>query len=60
MCAYVRSFPMLETVQAVEGGESGDESRMEELLDTLRKAKPTLRVVFIFSGSLYSRWTADA
>ncbi|KAI0245494.1 hypothetical protein BJV78DRAFT_1158577 [Lactifluus subvellereus] len=45
---------------AVEGGESGDESRMEELLDTLCKAKPTLRVVFIFSGSLYSRWTADA
>lgn len=47
---------MLETVYAVEGG---DGPRVE-LLNTLCKAKPTLRIVTVFSGSLYLKWTADA
>jgi len=56
MCAYIQSFPMLETVHAVEEGDGP----RAELLDTLRKAKPTLRTVAVFSDSLYLKWTADA
>jgi len=46
---------MLETVHAVEEGDGP----RAELLDTLRKAKPTLRIVAVFTGSLYLKWTAD-
>jgi hypothetical protein len=56
MCAYIQSFPRLETVYAVEEGDGPRAA----LLDTLRKAKPTLRIVAVFSGSLYLKWTVDA
>jgi hypothetical protein len=56
MCGYLRSFPMLERVHAVEGGGGSG----AELLDSLRRAKPTLHAVSVISGSLYSKWTADA
>ena len=46
---------MLETVHAVEEGDGP----RAELLDTLRKAKPTLRIVAVFTGSLYLKWTVD-
>jgi hypothetical protein len=58
MCAYIRSFPKLETVYTVEEGDHN--GPRAELLDTLRKAKPTLRIVTVFSGSLYLKWMADA
>lgn len=47
---------MLERVHVVEGGGGS----RAELLDSLRRAKPTLHAVSIISGSLYSKWTADA
>jgi hypothetical protein len=47
---------MVETVYVVEEGDGP----RAELLDTLRKVKPTLRIVAVFSGSLYLKWTADA
>jgi hypothetical protein len=49
---------MLETVHAVEEGDH--DGPRAELLDTLRKAKPTLRIVTVFSGSLRLKWMADA
>lgn len=56
MCAYVRSFPMVESIFATEGG---DEFRAQ-LLESLCKAKPTLRIVTVLSGSLRLKWTVDA
>ncbi|KAI9437479.1 hypothetical protein H4582DRAFT_2057848 [Lactarius indigo] len=54
MCAYIRSFPMPEMVHVAEAGEVV----RVELLESLRKANPTLRVVTVFSGS-FLRWTAE-
>ena len=56
MCAYVQSFPMVESVFVAEGG---DGYKME-LLDSLRRAKPTLRVVTVLSGNLCLKWAAEA
>lgn len=55
MCALVQLFPTLETVDAMER-ESGVGV---ELIHAFCKAKPTLRVVNITSGSLQSNWEAD-
>jgi hypothetical protein len=55
MCAFVRSFPMVERVYVAE---KGDAPRME-LLETLRNANPGLRAVTVYSGSSLN-WTADA
>jgi hypothetical protein len=55
ICAYVRSFPAVDTVFVAEGGDS---FRMQ-VLDSLRKAKPSLRIVSVFSGSTCLKWTAD-
>jgi hypothetical protein len=55
MCDYIRSFPMLKTVHAAE---KGDKPRTE-LLDSLRKAKPTLHII-VYSGSLHLKWTPSA
>ncbi|KAH9008219.1 hypothetical protein EDB85DRAFT_1904533 [Lactarius pseudohatsudake] len=54
MCAYIRSFPMPEVVHVAEEGGA---VRLE-LLESLRKANPTLRLVTVFSGS-FLKWTAD-
>lgn len=56
MCAYVQSFPMVESVFAAEGG---DEYKTE-LLDSLCRAKPTLRIVTLLSGHLCLKWAAEA
>jgi hypothetical protein len=56
MCALVQSFPTLETVHAMEG-ENRDGAK---LIHAFCKAKPTLRVVSVISGSLQSKWAADA
>ena len=56
MCAYVRSFPIVETLYATEGGEP--EFRTQ-LLDHLCKAKSTLHTITILSGSLRLDWIAD-
>ena len=56
MCGYLWSFPMLKRVYAVEGGGGS----RAELLDSLHRAKPTLRAVSVISGSLYLKRTADA
>ncbi|KAH8978128.1 hypothetical protein EDB86DRAFT_2837037 [Lactarius hatsudake] len=55
VCAYIRSFPTLQVVHAAEEGTAV----RTELLESLRKASPTLRVVTISSGS-FLKWTADA
>lgn len=56
MCALVQLFPTLETVHAMER-----ENRVgAELVHAFRKAKSTLRVVDVTSGSLKSKWVADA
>jgi hypothetical protein len=55
MCALVQLFPMLERVLALEG-ENGFGA---ELVHAFCKAKPTLRVVNVISGSLKSQWVAD-
>ena len=47
ICTYVQPFPSVEWVQVAEGMEG---FRME-LVDSLRKAKPTLRMVVIMGGS---------
>ena len=54
MCAYVRSFPMVERVFVTEGG---GEFRTQ-LFDSLCKATPTLRNVIVRSGSLRQEWKA--
>jgi hypothetical protein len=54
VCAYIRSFPALQVVHAAEEGTVV----RTELLESLRKASPTLRVVTISSGSFLT-WTAD-
>jgi len=54
MCAYVRSFPIVETIYATEGGEF-----RTQLLDHLCKAKSTLRTIIVLSGSLHLDWRAD-
>jgi hypothetical protein len=56
MCAYVQSFPMVESIFAAEGGGG----YKTELLDSLCRAKPTLRIVTVVSGRLCLRWTAEA
>ena len=56
MCAYVRSFPIVEMLYATEGGEP--EFRMQ-LLDHLCKAKSTLRTITVLLGSLHLDWIAD-
>jgi hypothetical protein len=56
MCALVQLFPTLETVHAMER-ENGVGV---ELIHAFCKAKPTLRVVNVISGSLQSKWVADA
>jgi len=55
MCAYVRSFPMVEMVHVAEGGDGIG----MQLLDSLCKAKPSLRIVTVYSGSVFLKWTAD-
>jgi hypothetical protein len=55
LCAYVRLFPTVETVYAIEvKGEF-----RTQLFDHLCKAKSTLRKVIVLSGSLRLDWTAD-
>ena len=56
MCTYVQSFPMVESVFVAEGS---DRYKIE-LLDSLRRAKPTLRVVTVLSGNLCLKWAAEA
>ncbi|KAH9013099.1 hypothetical protein EDB85DRAFT_1899918 [Lactarius pseudohatsudake] len=55
VCAYIQSFPTLQVVHVAEEGTAV----RTELLESLRKASPTLRVVTISSGS-FLKWTADA
>ena len=55
VCAYVRSFPMVEVLQVAEGGDGFG----MQLLDSLCKAKPSLRIITVFSGSVFLKWTAD-
>lgn len=55
MCAFVQSFSMVESVFVVDGGDG----YKTELLDSLRRAKPTLRVVTVFSGHLCLKWAAE-
>jgi hypothetical protein len=47
---------MVESVFAAEGGDG----YKSELLDTLRRAKPTLRIVTLFLGHLCLKWAAEA
>ncbi|KAH9030032.1 hypothetical protein EDB85DRAFT_1891765 [Lactarius pseudohatsudake] len=54
VCACIQSFPMPEVVHVVEEGGA---VRLE-LLESLRKANSTLRLVMVFSGS-FLKWTAD-
>jgi hypothetical protein len=54
MCAFIRSFPMPEVVRAAEEGAAV----RTELLESVRKANPTLQAVTIFSSSIL-RWRAD-
>ncbi|KAH9026543.1 hypothetical protein EDB85DRAFT_1893408 [Lactarius pseudohatsudake] len=54
VCAYIQSFPTLQVVHVAEEGTAV----RTELLESLRKASPTLRVVTISSGS-FLKWTAD-
>ncbi|KAH9174014.1 hypothetical protein EDB89DRAFT_1904961 [Lactarius sanguifluus] len=54
MCAYIRSFPMPEVVHVAEEGGA---VRLE-LLESLRKANPTLGLVTDVFGS-FLKWTAD-
>jgi hypothetical protein len=56
MCAYVKSFPMVESVFTAEGGDG----YKSELLDSLRRARPTLRIVTLLSGHLCLKWAAEA
>ena len=56
MCAYMKSFPMVESVFAAEGGDG----YKSELLDSLRRARPTLRIVTLLSGHLCLKWAAEA
>ena len=57
ICAYVRSFPLVETVYT--GGGDGEEEFGMQLLDSLCKAKRSLRFVAVLSGSHCLKWTAD-
>ncbi|KAH9172089.1 hypothetical protein EDB89DRAFT_1906372 [Lactarius sanguifluus] len=54
MCAYIQSFPMPEVVHVVEEGGA---VRLE-LLESLRKANPTLGLITDVFGS-FLKWTAD-
>ncbi len=56
MCAYVQSFPMVESVFAAGEGDG----YKTELLDSLCRATPTLHIVTVGSGRLCLRWTAEA
>ena len=56
MCTLAQLFPTLETVCAVEEKHGVG----MELVRAFCKAKPTLRVVTVISGSLESKWEADA
>jgi len=47
---------MVESVFVAEGS---DRYKIE-LLDSLRRAKPTLRVVTVLSGNLCLKWAAEA
>ncbi|KAH9166193.1 hypothetical protein EDB89DRAFT_1910847 [Lactarius sanguifluus] len=54
MCAYIRLFPMPEVVHVAEEGGA---VRLE-LLESLHKANPTLRLIMDVFGS-FLKWTAD-
>jgi hypothetical protein len=47
---------MVESVFAAEGGDG----YKSELLDSLRRARPTLRIVTLLSGHLCLKWAAEA
>ncbi len=46
---------MVEMVHVAEGGDGIG----TQLLDSLCKAKPSLRIVTVYSGSVFLKWTAD-
>lgn len=46
---------MVESVFVAEGGDG----YQTEVLDSLRRAKPTLRVVTVLSGNLCLKWAAE-
>jgi hypothetical protein len=45
-------------VEMVHVAEEGDGIRTH-LLHSLCKAKPSLRIVTVYSGSVFLKWTAD-
>ncbi|KAF8263030.1 hypothetical protein EI94DRAFT_1704317 [Lactarius quietus] len=49
ICAYIRSFPMLEVVHVAEGGATV----RTELLESLHQGNSTLQVVTVSSGSVH-------